>query len=49
MVITLKQAGNNVELHIDSTITTIIEKKNVRQVANWAKLNLKGIKIHIAK
>ena len=49
MDITLKRSGNKVGLYIDKKLATVLENKNIEQVTDWTKRNLKGVKVHIAK
>ena len=49
MDVILKRSGNKVELYIDEKLATVLENKNIEQVAGWIEKNLKNIKIHIAK
>ena len=49
MNVTLKQSGNKVGLYAGGKLATVFKNKNIEQVTDWIKKNLKGVKIYIVK
>lgn len=48
MNVTLKQSGNDVDLYINKSITTVFEGKNTDYVAQWINKNFRNIKVCIS-